>query len=158
MERLLKVAPNVHIELQGLSASDYLRELESGDIDLVIGFERPSHLSGKLCMTPFLEEQLVVVSASPMSSSNARLSAHELESRPFIYPSNWGHSQKLIDQWFKRQKAKRNIPVTVTGFLAVPRLMQKIDAITALPSAVADYYQSCFGFYLWGFYRLADEK
>ena len=37
MERIAQLAPDIKIEIEGLKATDYSRELESGAIDLVMG-------------------------------------------------------------------------------------------------------------------------
>ena len=125
MERLEQHAPGVRIELESLKASDYARELESGEVDLVIGFEQPDHLSHRLRQSFFLEEELVIVSSTPLAQCFAPVSADQIQSLKFIYPSNWGHSQMLMDQWCQQTGLERDIAVRVTGFVAVPRLMQK---------------------------------
>ncbi len=146
MEQLEQNAPEIRVELESLKASDYARELESGEVDLVIGFEQPDHLSHRLRHSFFLDEELVVVSSTPLTKAFSPVTAEQIQSLKFIYPSNWGHSQALMDQWCQQQGIERNIAVRVTGFVAVPRLMQKLDMVTVLPSAVAKYYQRCFNF------------
>ena len=147
MERLEERAPGVTIELESLKAGDYIRELENGEVDLVIGFERPSHLSQRLMHSVFLEEELVIVSANPIDHSNGFVSAEQMQSLAFIYPSNWGHSQMLVDKWCHKQGFERNVSIRVAGFVAVPRLMQKLNKVAVLPSAVARYYQRHFDFH-----------
>ncbi|MGB1271000.1 MAG: hypothetical protein ACPG5T_02910, partial [Endozoicomonas sp.] len=40
----------------------------------------------------------------------------------------------------------RKVPITVTGFVAVPRLMEKMGAVAVLPCAATQYYQPCYVF------------
>ena len=155
MEYLSRHAPYIRIELEGLKASDYLRELESNELDLVIGFKNPQHLSSKLKHCNFLQEELVIASAQPLTDGSSWLTPEILKNLSFIYPSNWGHSQSLMDQWCKQQGIQRKIAITVPGFLALPPLMEKTGAVAALPCAAAKYYEEGMGFY---WYRMSQTE
>ncbi|USE39651.1 LysR substrate-binding domain-containing protein [Endozoicomonas sp. SCSIO W0465] len=72
-----------------------------------------------------------------------------------MYPSSWGHSQALLDAWCLRQGIERNIAIRTSGFVAVPVLMKKLGLVTALPSAIARYYQQQFGFI---YYPIASNE
>nr|MDT0252957.1 LysR family transcriptional regulator [Endozoicomonas sp.] len=150
MERIIQQAPSIQIEIESLKPTDYARELESRLIDIVIGFDKPVHLATQLKSSCFLTEQLVIVAPKPITEpfveDRGTITADTIKALKFIYPSNWGHSQVLMDEWCKKNGVDRTIAITVTGFVAVPILMAKLNLVTALPSAIARYYQQQFDF------------
>ncbi|PJE80174.1 Nodulation protein D 2 [invertebrate metagenome] len=155
LKRFKETAPHISIQLEELNNSDYLRELENEKLDLVIGFEKPDHLSHRLLNKVFLQESMVVISAKPLGSQGKPLQAKKLEQLSFIYPSNWGHTQSLMEQWCEKNRIKRQLGITVSGFVAIPELMKQLDMVAALPRAIALYYEKYFRFF---WYSLADEQ
>ena len=155
MEHITRHGPNIKLEIEDLKASDYSQELESRHIDLVIGFEKSGRISKNLKSLKFLSEQLVLVSPHPLSSITNTVTADAIRSLKFIYPSIWGHSQALMDEWCRQHDIERNIAVRTTGFLPVPELMQRLGLVTVLPAAVAEYYTQKLGF---SWYRIEDRE
>ncbi|USE38245.1 LysR family transcriptional regulator [Endozoicomonas sp. SCSIO W0465] len=72
MERIARLAPEITIEIEGLKATDYARELDSGTIDLVIGFETLGRLAKSLKTASIMTEQLVVIAPEPIDSSRPK--------------------------------------------------------------------------------------
>ncbi|KEI73063.1 hypothetical protein GV64_22180 [Endozoicomonas elysicola] len=155
MERIALLAPDIKIEIEGLKATDYSRELESGAIDLVIGFETLGRLAKSLRTTSIITEQLVVIAPKPIDNVQEMITADNMKLLKFIYPSTWGHSQALMDEWCQQQGIERNIAIKTSGFVAVPVLMEKLGLVTALPSAIARYYEQQFGFI---YYPIASSE
>ena len=147
LTRLAEVAPGVRLDVSEMSASDYEHELERHHVDLVIGFEQPVHLSDKLSSCPFLTEQLEILSASQLADREDERSLEHLRERAFIYPSPWGHSQVIMDDWCRQRGIERNVGIRVPGFIAVPPLLQAGDWLVALPAAVARYFARYYGFH-----------
>lgn len=146
MEQIAQLAPDIKIEIEGLTATDYARELESGAIDLVIGFDTQGQLAKSLKTTSILKEHLVVIAPQAVANIQSTISADTMKALRFIYPSTWGHSQALLDEWCQQHNIERNIVIKTSGFIAVPMLMERLGLVTALPSAIARYFEQQFGF------------
>lgn len=155
IEQIAQLAPDIKIEIEGLKATDYSRELESGAIDLVIGFEMLGRLAKSLKTASIITEQLVVIAPNPIDNTQEVITVDSMRSLKFIYPSNWGHSQALMDEWCQQQGVERHIAIKTSGFVAVPVLMEKLGLVTALPSAIARYYEQQFGFI---YYPIASSE
>ncbi len=155
MEQIAQLAPNIKIEIEGLKATDYARELESGALDLVIGFDTLGRLAKSLKTTSILTEQLVLIAPKSVANIQDAVTADTMKSLRFIYPSAWGHSQALMDEWCLQQEIERNISIKTSGFVAVPVLMEKLGLVTALPSAIARFYEQQYGFI---YYPIANNE
>ena len=155
MEQISKLAPDIKIEIEGLKATDYARELESGALDLVIGFDTLGRLAKSLKTTSILTEQLVLIAPKSVVNIQDAVTAETMKSLKFIYPSAWGHSQALMDEWCLQQGIERNIIIKTSGFVAVPVLMEKLGLVTALPSAIARFYEQQYGFI---YYPIANSE
>ncbi len=134
MAGLMDAAPGVSLRLTGLGPSDYEKELEEGQLDLVVGFAAPRHLSRRLAQSELITESVSLLSGRPLP---AELSPAWLGTRQHIYPSDWGHSQLLLDNWLKLHGVERQIRLQVPDFQAIPGLLAQTKLVVALPSAVA---------------------
>ncbi len=85
VERLHRQAPHCRLEVCELADSDYERELEKGELDLVIGFAGANHLSPRLWREEWFNNPLVCL--SPLGSELPDvLTPVELVSRPTYIP------------------------------------------------------------------------
>ena len=122
VEQLHRQAPHCRLEVCELADSDYERELEKGELDLVIGFADANHFSPRLWREPWFNNPLVCL--SPLGSELPEvLGPAELVSRPHIHTSSWGHSQAMVDLWLARFGVERELGVRLPSFMAVPPLM-----------------------------------
>ncbi|WP_341502275.1 LysR family transcriptional regulator [Gallaecimonas sp. GXIMD4217] len=142
MAALAEQAPGVSLRLTGLGPSDYEKELEEGELDLVVGFAAPRHLSHRLARVELVTESLSLLSGRPLP---AELSPAWLGEQQHIYPSDWGHSQLLLDNWLRLHGVERRIRLQVPDFLAVPGLLARTELVVVLPSAVARQFAEQHG-------------
>lgn len=139
VERLWQLAPHCRIELCELADSDYERELEKGELDLVIGFAAANHLSPRLWREPWFCNPLVCL--SPLDSDvPERVTPHDLAAYPHIHTSSWGHSQAMVDHWLAEQGMTRELGVRVPSFMAVPQLMASGRYLVVVPELIGRYF------------------
>lgn len=150
MRALRQQALNIIVEIRGLKDSDYLTELESLETDLVIGFAETGHLARSLKSQIIMPERLVLVSAEPLRSQNI---IEQLDKLDFIYPSSWGHTQTVMDNWCTQHGINRRIALRTSGFIALPSLLRQ-SLVAVLPEAVAKHYQQQYQFH---WYSLDDS-
>ncbi|QFI53287.1 LysR family transcriptional regulator [Aeromonas simiae] len=139
VERLWQRAPHCRLEVCELADSDYERELEKGDLDLVIGFAGANHLSPRLWREEWFCNPLVCL--SPLGSDlPERVTPSELVARPHIHTSSWGHSQAMVDHWLAEQGVKRELGVRVPSFMAVPQLMATGRYLVVVPELIGRHF------------------
>ncbi|WP_406664920.1 LysR family transcriptional regulator [Gallaecimonas sp. GXIMD1310] len=142
MAAVMAQAPGVSLRLQVLGASDYERELEQGELDLVVGFTEPAHLSPRLSQQQLASASVSLLSGQPLPEVPTPA---EVAALPYIYPSDWGHSQLLLDNWLAGAGLARQIRLQVADFQALPGVLQQTPLAVVLPSAVANLYARQYG-------------
>ncbi|WP_115720162.1 LysR family transcriptional regulator [Gallaecimonas mangrovi] len=152
MPRLLAQSPGVSLRLRVLGDSDYQRELEQGELDLVIGFTEPAQLSSALQQQRLVTESVSLLSGQVLATP---LTAKQLAALEYIYPSDWGHSQLLLDNWLKAQGIERRVRLQVPDFQALPGVLAATALCVALPTAVAELYARQHGLFC---YPIAQQS
>ncbi|WP_368210159.1 LysR substrate-binding domain-containing protein [Aeromonas sp. R4-2] len=139
VDRLHRLAPHCRLEVCELADSDYERELEKGELDLVIGFAGANHLSPRLWREEWFNNPLVCL--SPLGSELPDvLTPVELVSRPHIHTSSWGHSQAMVELWLARFGVERELGVRLPSFMAVPPLMATGRYLVVVPEMIGRHF------------------
>ena len=139
VERLWHQAPHCRLEMCELADSDYERELEKGELDLVIGFAGANHLSPRLWREEWFCDPLVCL--SPLGSHlPEQVTPCDLVARPHIHTSSWGHSQAMVDHWLADQGVERALGVRVPSFMAVPQLMATGRYLVVVPEMIGRHF------------------
>jgi DNA-binding transcriptional LysR family regulator len=132
-------APLCRLDVCELADRDYERELEKGELDLVIGFADANHLSVRLWQEPWFSNPLVCL--SPLNSGLPdRLTPSDLVSRPHIHTSSWGHSQAMVEQSLARVGLVRELGVRLPSFMAVPPLMATGRYLAVVPEMIGRHF------------------
>ncbi|WP_354688659.1 LysR family transcriptional regulator [Aeromonas sp. 19NY04SH05-1] len=139
VDRLYRQAPHCRLEVCELADSDYERELEKGELDLVIGFAGANHLSPRLWREDWFNNPLVCLSPLGSELPDA-LGPHELVSRPHIHTSSWGHSQAMVELWLARFGVERELGVRLPSFMAVPPLMATGRYLVVVPEMIGRHF------------------
>ncbi len=138
IEHLAEFGPHLRLDVFELTNSDYEKELERKTLDLVIGFAGSGHLSRKLDKTHLLDNPLsCVTDLSFIPATKGKITAKELVSRSHIYTSSWGHSQQLMDNYFRQRQLQRHVAAQVPTFSAVPKLLMQGKYLVVMPEMVA---------------------
>ncbi|ENO3979784.1 LysR family transcriptional regulator [Aeromonas veronii] len=139
VERLHRQSPHCRLEVCELADSNYERELEKGELDLVIGFAGANHLSPRLWREEWFNNPLVCL--SPLGSELPDvLTPVELVSRPHIHTSSWGHSQAMVELWLARFGVERELGVRLPSFMAVPPLMATGRYLVVVPEMIGRHF------------------
>jgi len=142
MADLTATAPGISLGVKGLSSSDYERELEEGELDLVIGFAEPSQLSRRLQTRPFVDYSLSLLCRRQIEQP---LTPQFLAQLAYVYPSEWGHSQLLTDKWFTAHGLTRDIRLQLPDFQSLPGVLVHTDLVATMPEPIASLYAQQFG-------------
>lgn len=155
VKRLAKSAPHVDLRVFPLSRPDVVRQLERGQVDLVIGWfgDLPS---GVRRSTLFREEEAIVVRAGhPLTQ--AKVTKERLFEFSHLVVEVTGKEEHAADGFMDDKRAARRVSierallefqdekvnlvgrvaVCVPHFAAVPPLLQATDMVATLPRRLA---------------------
>jgi DNA-binding transcriptional LysR family regulator len=139
-EHLYQRAPGCKLQVSELLNTDYERELESGELDLVVGFADSGLFSPKLIIEPWFDDTLTCLAPKSLelecNPGEDIIGVDALLALPHIYTSSWGHSQTLFDQWLAGRGQHRQIGVQVPTFTAVPKLLASGRYLVVLPEMI----------------------
>ncbi|MGL5302270.1 MAG: LysR substrate-binding domain-containing protein [Aeromonas sp.] len=139
VDRLYQQAPHCRLEVCELADSNYERELEKGELDLVIGFAGANHFSHRLWQEDWFNNPLVCLSLLGSDLPEV-LTPAELVSRPHIHTSSWGHSQAMVELWLARFGVERELGVRLPSFMAVPPLMATGRYLVVVPEMIGRHF------------------
>ncbi len=141
VNQLHRASPELGLEVFELSSSDYEKELEKGELDLVVGFAGNQHLSDKLLKQNWFSTSLVCLATESFKTQEPGLiTSQELVSKPHIYTSSWGHSQSIVDKYLDTKGLIRSVGVRVPTFTSVPALLNSERYLVVLPKTVALHF------------------
>ena len=135
VNHLRRVAPGVLIEAQRIS-SDSARRLESGDIDLAVGF-MPQLEAGFYQQTLF-EQNFVCLAAErhPRVRSRPNKQAFLAEGHIVVTTSGTGHA--IVDKVLAQKGYRRRVVMKVPSFLAVARIVAQTELLVIVPRRLGE--------------------
>lgn len=130
MQHLKKAAPNIRIDLQRIAANTP-RLLESGELDLAVGFIHP--MGAGFCQQRLFKEQFVCAMRTdhPRIGQTLSVKAFENEHHLAIATSGTGHS--IVEKTLEAQKIRRKVSLTVPSFLGIATIITSSDHLAILP-------------------------
>jgi DNA-binding transcriptional LysR family regulator len=127
---LQQTAPGVVLEADGLS-SDTRRRLESGDIDLAVGFT-PDLAAGFYQQALFAQDFVCLASQDhPRIRMKLSRKAFSAEGHILVMASGTGHS--IVDKVLAQHGVERRIVLRVHSFLGVARIVAQTEFLVIVP-------------------------
>ena len=130
MQRLKRVAPNVGIYL-GRISPDTPKLLESGELDLAVGFILP--MGAGFCQQRLFKERFVCAVRKDHPRIDKTLSVKQFESELHLAIATSGTGHGIVEKTLEAKKIKRNVGLTVPSFLGIVSLIATSDYIVTLP-------------------------
>ena len=130
MQRLKKIAPRVGVHL-GRISSETPKLLESGELDLAVGFILP--MGAGFCQQRLFKERFVcaVRKDHPRIDRALTIKQFEAESHLAIATSGTGHG--VVEKTLEAKKIRRSVGLTVPSFLGIATIISTSDYIAILP-------------------------
>ena len=130
MQHLRKVAPFVRIDLQRIAPATP-KLLESGDLDLAVGFIFP--MGAGFCQQRLFKERFVCAMRSdhPRIGNTLTVKGFEAESHLAVATSGTGHS--IVEKTLEAKKIRRRVSLTVPSFLGIAPIIASSDYLVILP-------------------------
>ncbi len=130
INHLQTTAPGLVVEAEKISAESR-RKLESGDIDLAVGFT-PDLEAGFYQQALFAQDFVCLASsAHPRVGSKLTRKAFSNEGHILVMASGTGHS--IVDKVLAQNKVDRRVVLRVDSFLGVARIVAQTELLVIVP-------------------------
>jgi len=134
MNYLKKVAPALKIRTEQLSAAEIDIGLQSGEIDVAIGFLPPLNVDVRTHLL-FQEHYVCMVNARHPVARQSRLKTTDFLQYPHAVVGTEGSGHALAEKLLARHRLVDKIVLRVPHFLTIPRIVaQNDDLIVTVPS------------------------
>ena len=135
VNHLRRAAPGVTIEAEHIS-SDSPRRLESGEIDLAVGFM--PHLEAGFYQQTLFQQNFVCLAAKnhPRVRTRPNKRAFLAEGHIVVTTSGTGHA--IVDKVLAQKGYERRIVLTVPSFLGVARLVARTELLVIVPRRLGE--------------------
>jgi DNA-binding transcriptional LysR family regulator len=137
MRHLHEHSPVIRLETAQLPAGELAVRLETGDIDLAVGYV--PQLRDKVRRTRLFEEHYVCMTRPdhPLGR-RAALTLKEFLSARHVLISSMGSGHQLLERTLAEHGVEENVALRVPHFVVVPLIVAGTDLIVSLPSRVAE--------------------
>ena len=139
LERLRELASNSMIKSVSMPPQQLAQGLESGEIDLAIGY------FPDLANNSFFQQRLFTHHFACLMRAGHPLRAKRLSRENFLAAEHAvvraeGRSQEIFEQYLERNKVRRKIVLMTPHFLSLPMIIARSDLIATVPHALAVYF------------------
>lgn len=137
MRHLHEHSPVMRLETAQLPASELAVRLETGDIDLAVGYV--PQLREKIRRMRLFEEHYVCMTRPdhPLGRS-APLTLKEYLSARHVVIASMGSGHQILERTLAERGMEENIALRVPHFVVVPLIVAGTDLIVSLPARVAE--------------------
>lgn len=141
LKKLRKLAPRAMVRSVSLPANDVASGLESGAIDLAMGYFPDLKKHNFFQQTLFSDTFASLLRADhPVSASKLTLKQYlQLE---HVVVRAESRTEEVIERYLARKKIRRQIVLTTPHFSSAPIIVAQSDLIVTVPEPLARYFSS----------------
>jgi DNA-binding transcriptional LysR family regulator len=136
MRHLRKAAPAVGIDLQRITPATP-RLLESGELDLAIGFIPP--MGAGFCQQRLFREKFVCAFRKHHPRIGASLTLERFEAERHVAVATSGTGHGVIEKTLEAKKIRRKIALIVPSFLGISSIITTSDYLVILPEQLGKH-------------------
>lgn len=140
MANLTRQAPHCNLRSRALSALELPPAMESGQVEIAIGFfpdlERPGFFMQKL----FDHRFVCLVRKNHPRVQGDKVSLPVFLDLPHAVVEPEGRSHELFERLLQERGLTRRVQLNIPHFLSVPAIVAATDMIVTVPRAVAEYF------------------
>jgi DNA-binding transcriptional LysR family regulator len=137
MQRLKKIAPAVGIHL-GRITGDTPKVLESGEVDLAIGFILP--MGAGFCQQRLFKDRFICVTRKDHPRVNKTLTVKQFETETHLAVSTSGTAHGIVEKTLEAKKIRRSVGLTVPSFLGIVSIINSTDYLAILPEQLGRHF------------------
>ena len=136
MCHLREAAPSVRIELRRIGL-DTPKLLESGELDLAIGFMPP--MGAGFCHQRLFNERFVCATRSGHPRIGETLTLEEFETENHLAVTTMGTGHGVLERILELKKIHRRVALEVPSFLGIASILEANDYLVILPEQLAQH-------------------
>jgi len=141
LERIKCVAPRCTVHSVTLGHREVERRLESGDIDLAVGYFPDLNKSGFLRQRLFTHHFVCVMRADhPIWAP--RLALEDFLAVEHAVVRAEGRSQEIFERLLAKKKIVRKVALLTPHFLSLPVILLRSDLVATVPHAIGMYCET----------------
>lgn len=140
MAHFAKHAPLCDVHTETLSATAIADGLESGRVDLALGYYPEVERSGFFRQRLFTRSFACLVRADHPRVRSDRISMRTFLDLGHVLVKPQGRSHDLFETYLKRRGLERRVQLLVPHFMSVPSIVAGTDLIVTIPDSLADYF------------------
>jgi DNA-binding transcriptional LysR family regulator len=145
VHHLRQHAPRLSLNIREVSARETGKGLQSGDIDLAIGY-LPS-LRGGFHQQKIQSEKFVCMMRADHPAAGDTLTVNDLKYLPHALVSTRGTNYD-IETLFEKAKLDKAITLHIAHYLAVPMIVATTDMVVTIPGQLGQMFQESDSFRL----------
>jgi DNA-binding transcriptional LysR family regulator len=130
MRRLKVVAPAVGIHLDRISG-DTSRLLESGELDLAVGFLLP--MGAGFCQQRLFRERFVCAMRRDHPRIQESITVKQFEAETHLAVATPGTGHGIVEKTIEAKKIRRCVGLTIPSFLGIASILTNTDYVVTLP-------------------------
>jgi DNA-binding transcriptional LysR family regulator len=137
MRHLHEHSPVMRLETAQLPASELAVRLETGDIDLAVGYV--PQLRDKIRRARLFEERYVCMTRPDHPAGRgAPLTLKEYLAARHVLIASMGSGHQILERTLAERGMEENVALRVPHFVVVPLIVASTDLIVSLPSRMAE--------------------
>ena len=139
MCHLRETGPSIRIDLQRIGPDTH-KLLESGELDLAIGFMPP--MGSGYCHQRLFNERFVCATRSGHPRIGKTLTLEEFEAENHLSITTLGTGHAVVDRILELKKIHRRVALEVPSFLGIACILEANDYLAILPEQLAQHLTS----------------
>ena len=138
-QHLVKAAPRVATHLSRITP-DTPKLLESGDLDLAVGFILP--MGAGFCQQRLFRDRFVCVARKDHPRVQKALSIKQFEAETHLAVSTSGTAHGIVERTLESEKIRRRVGLTVPSFLGIVSIIISSDFLAIVPEQLGRHLAS----------------
>ncbi|MGH8176575.1 MAG: LysR family transcriptional regulator [Steroidobacter sp.] len=139
LKELRRLSPRASVRSVSLAAKDVANGLETGDIDLAIGY------FPDLKKNNFFQQTLFTDTFASLLRSDHPVTAGKLTLKQYLQLEHAvvraeSRTEEVIERYLARKKIRRHVVLTSPHFASVPMIVAQSDLIVTIPEPLARYF------------------
>lgn len=141
LDRIGREAPGVRLRMESLSHGELQQALESGAVDLALGYF-PDLKGNNIYQQRLFDHSFVCVVRKDHEISGSRITLRQFVQARHLVVTPQGRSQEVFEACLIRKGIERQVVLATPHFMSVPMIVAQSDLVATLPVALAATYSA----------------
>ena len=139
LRHLKQISPSCLVRSTTPSPADLENGLETGDIDLAIGYF-PDLRGQNFVQQRLFDHYFLCLLRADHAIRDERLSLKQFVDLEHAVVRASGRSQEIVERYLRKRKIVRKVALLTPHFMSLPMIIAQSDLIATVPHAAAMYY------------------